>query len=131
MPNVSGASAVNTRVHTQLPQRTRGFCGCIGHPVFPAPSVQKAKVSRQNLGRVAPRSDFASVQWIRAATATKLASVIPGWSEGPDPESRDSGFDGSHRPRNDGLINWNASLPLAITRPPHRRRALRGPSDTE
>src|SRR6185312_14707286 len=24
--------------------------------------------------------------------------VIPGWSEGPDPESRDSGFDASHRP---------------------------------
>src|SRR6202035_5371184 len=25
-------------------------------------------------------------------------SVIPGWSEGPDPESRDSGFDAPHRP---------------------------------
>jgi DNA helicase-2/ATP-dependent DNA helicase PcrA len=25
-------------------------------------------------------------------------AVIPGWSEGPDPESRDSGFDASHRP---------------------------------
>ncbi|WP_323966242.1 hypothetical protein [Bradyrhizobium japonicum] len=25
-------------------------------------------------------------------------SVIPGWSEGPDPESRDSGFDALHRP---------------------------------
>src|ERR1700732_1308276 len=24
--------------------------------------------------------------------------VIPGWSEGPDPESRDSGFDALHRP---------------------------------
>src|ERR1700722_1880783 len=24
--------------------------------------------------------------------------VIPGWSEGPDPESRDSGLDASHRP---------------------------------
>src|SRR6185295_1900571 len=24
--------------------------------------------------------------------------VIPGWSEGPDPESRDSGFDAPHRP---------------------------------
>src|ERR1700730_13352391 len=24
--------------------------------------------------------------------------VIPGWSEGPGPESRDSGFDASHRP---------------------------------
>jgi hypothetical protein len=31
--------------------------------------------------------------------ATKQpSSVIPGWSGGPDPESRDSGFDASHRP---------------------------------
>src|SRR6266700_1392570 len=44
-PDVSGASAVNTRVHTYYPQRTRG-CGCIGHPAFPAPSVsRRAKVS--------------------------------------------------------------------------------------
>src|SRR3982750_2848173 len=27
-----------------------------------------------------------------------FSAVIPGWSEGPDPESRDSGFDASHRP---------------------------------
>src|SRR5215510_14739199 len=25
-------------------------------------------------------------------------TVIPGWSEGPDPESRDSGSDAAHRP---------------------------------
>src|ERR1700719_1940332 len=37
MPDVSGASAVNTGVHTSLPQRTPG-CGCIRHPAFPAPS---------------------------------------------------------------------------------------------
>src|ERR1700730_1724010 len=37
MPDVSGASAVNTRVHTKTTKRTRG-CGCIGHPAFPAPS---------------------------------------------------------------------------------------------
>ena len=42
MPDVSGASAVNTRVHTYSPQRTRG-CGCIGHPAFPAPSVCKGR----------------------------------------------------------------------------------------
>jgi hypothetical protein len=29
---------------------------------------------------------------------SRTAVVIPGWSEGPDPESRDSGFDASHRP---------------------------------
>src|SRR6185312_10883902 len=27
-----------------------------------------------------------------------ILSVIPGWSGGPDPESRDSGFDAPHRP---------------------------------
>src|SRR5260221_5206994 len=27
-----------------------------------------------------------------------LSTVIPGWSEGPDPEVRDSGFDAAHRP---------------------------------
>jgi hypothetical protein len=37
MPDVSGTSAVNTRVHTPTTKRTRG-CGCIGHPAFPAPS---------------------------------------------------------------------------------------------
>src|ERR1700726_4560948 len=40
MPDVSGASAVNTRVHTPTTKRTRG-CGCIGHPAFPAPSASQ------------------------------------------------------------------------------------------
>jgi hypothetical protein len=45
MPDVSGASAVNTRAHTYYPQRARG-CGCIGNPAFPAPSIfRRAKVS--------------------------------------------------------------------------------------
>src|SRR5438128_325846 len=37
---------------------------------------------------------------IRTSTGSfiPVPSVIPGWSEGPDPESRDSGFDASHRP---------------------------------
>src|SRR5438552_8535693 len=30
--------------------------------------------------------------------ALPLTTVIPGWSEGPDPESRDSGFDAMRRP---------------------------------
>jgi hypothetical protein len=56
MPDVSGASAVNTRVHTQLPQRTRG-CGCIGHPAFPAPSDdQKAQSFRKTRTHRAARS---------------------------------------------------------------------------
>src|SRR6202043_791296 len=32
--------AVNTRVHTYYPMRTRG-CGCIGRPAFPTPSSLK------------------------------------------------------------------------------------------
>jgi hypothetical protein len=31
-------------------------------------------------------------------SVSATTTVIPGWSEGPDPESRDSGFDASHRP---------------------------------
>jgi hypothetical protein len=39
MPDVSGASAVNTGVQTSTtPLRTPG-CGCIEHPASPAPSV--------------------------------------------------------------------------------------------
>src|SRR6186713_2092100 len=34
----------------------------------------------------------------RCEERSKVIAVIPGWSEGPDPESRDSGFDASHRP---------------------------------
>ena len=36
-----------------------------------------------------------------AGLSRRCCVVIPGWSEGPDPESRDSGLDASHRPRND------------------------------
>src|SRR6202040_3810465 len=35
--------------------------------------------------------------------------VIPGWSEGPDPESRDSGFAASRRP---GMTSRNSQLAL-------------------
>jgi hypothetical protein len=40
---------------------------------------------------------FASLAIVQAMTvwggARFASAVIPGWSEGPDPESRDSGFD--------------------------------------
>src|SRR6185312_2338171 len=39
------------------------------------------------------------------------SSVIPGWSAGPDPESRDSGFDASHRP------GMTTSLPKPFSTP--------------
>src|SRR5450631_3541074 len=45
-------------------------------------------------------------------------SVIPGWSAGPDPESRDSGFDASHRPG----MTVSARIPNMTSRP---RDALR------
>jgi len=35
---------------------------------------------------------------VAADIAVLCSIVIPGWSEGPDPESRDSGFDALHRP---------------------------------
>ena len=43
--------------------------------------------------------------------------VIPGWSEGPDPESRDSGLDASHRP---GMTRSQLDTPLSF---PRRERA--------
>src|SRR5271156_6866366 len=54
MPDVSGASAVNTRVHTPTTKRTRG-CGCIGHPAFPAPSDTRGWHRFAKLGRIVPR----------------------------------------------------------------------------
>ena len=50
MPVVSGASAVNTGAHTQLPQRAPG-CGCIGHPAFPAPSLFSRGKVQSSSGR--------------------------------------------------------------------------------
>src|ERR1700712_2075294 len=41
MPGDLGELAVNTRVHTCYPMRTRG-CGCAWHPAFPTPSVLRA-----------------------------------------------------------------------------------------
>src|SRR5260370_6881116 len=49
--------------------------------------------------------------------------VIPGWSEGPDPESRDSGFDASHRP---GMATMDSTSPV----PSSRLRSLRLGSGT-
>jgi hypothetical protein len=42
-----------------------------------------------------------------------MLAVIPGWSEGPDPESRDSGFDASHRP---GMTNVTVIARSAATK---------------
>src|SRR5438552_6039005 len=42
---------------------------------------------------------------------TTLNAVIPGWSEGPDPESRDSGFVASRHP---GMTLWEADFSSSI-----------------
>src|SRR5580693_7416753 len=56
------------------------------HPPEPPPTTTKSKVS---VTLCPPRFTF--------------LFVIPGWSEGPDPESRDSGLDACASPRNDGF----------------------------
>ena len=84
MPDVSGASAVNTGVHTQLTMRTPG-CGCIGHPAFPAPS---------SLSRV---KDFGKPRALRVARTRMrvcwrhsgaMRSIEPGTSRFPDAQLR-------------------------------------------
>src|SRR6266516_4871208 len=72
MPDVSGASAVNTGVHTQLTMRTPG-CGCIGHPAFPAPSLQRAKRFQTKLGRGLRREiakSYVKVSYVKAPLLT-------------------------------------------------------------
>ncbi len=48
--------------------------------------------------RAAARACDYSQRVISKLSAAYAAFVIPGWSEGPDPESRDSGFASSTRP---------------------------------
>src|SRR5258706_3984757 len=50
--------------------------------------------------------------------------VIPGWSEGPDPESRDSGFDASHRPGMTKLAAAHLAVENGHCPGPARRSAL-------
>src|ERR1700726_860790 len=63
---LSGASAVNTRVHTPTTKRTRG-CGCIGHPAFPAPSPFPEGGSLNNSG--ARRAARARTRTLRCLTS--------------------------------------------------------------
>jgi len=45
------------------------------------------------------RHQLPEFEWVKPEAAAKwLTAVIPGWSEGPDPESRDSGFARSRAP---------------------------------
>src|SRR5438874_8185687 len=53
--------------------------------------------------RSPPARPWSSFRWI--CFASDSLDVIPGWSEGPDPESRDSGFDAS-RPGMTGIFRF-------------------------
>jgi len=49
------------------------------------------------------RHQLPEFEWMKPEEARGwLTAVIPGWSEGPDPESRDSGSAPSGASRNDG-----------------------------
>ena len=62
-----------------------------------AGSISAARSASRSIAatRVSPHGSTASRSGRRRR---RRNIVIPGWSEGPDPESRDSGFDASHRP---------------------------------
>ncbi len=66
----------------------------------PTPTLPRKRERERAAAGASPRFNF--------QRARKPIAVIPGWSAWPDPESRDSGFDASHRP---GMTK-SGSLPL-------------------
>src|SRR2546423_47187 len=64
------------------------------HPLLQHRAVRQFR--ERHLERVQPL--LAAQQPLAVQRGIESPIVIPGWSEGPDPESRDSGFDASHRP---------------------------------
>ena len=98
----------------------------------------RAKASTQTDQMIVPDSIFKE--------RVNPDAVIPGWSAGPDPESRDSGFDASHRPgmTESGLVRgachrariratrwlammvWTASLKRHLVPKRGRRSATEG-----
>jgi hypothetical protein len=95
MPGDSGVLVV-TRVRstTTIAHETAGALG-IRH------SPRPLRGERFINGSGAWRGEVANVRLElgqRHCERSNPGSVIPGWSAGPDPKSRDSGFDASHRP---------------------------------
>src|SRR5436190_7212048 len=89
-------------------------------------SIRRGGVSRYIIflgSPVAERVDLRGWGWPRRL----VLPVIPGWSEGPDPESRDSGFDAFASPRNDGgeSVNSPSFRGDAKASTPERRRRER------
>jgi hypothetical protein len=101
MPGDSGVLVV-TRVRSITTKGTRGR-GCNGHPAFPTPST--GREINANLGRIAPRDrgrvfddcECAAIFVERSDDSLQAPSFRDAPS-GAGPESRDSGFDASHRP---------------------------------
>jgi hypothetical protein len=86
-----------------------------------------------HLGRIAPREcGFVFRRQLRAERSN-LSFVIPGWSEGPGPEYRDSGFDASHRPgmtaSGFASLRWQRPRHDDGTTPGHSSRALLNAND--
>ncbi len=75
MPGDSGATAVNTRVHSTLPLRTRG-CGCTGHPASPTPSLGREVL--QDSGASRRENNF---RRLGQAKPAKLSIVVPAKAE--------------------------------------------------
>jgi hypothetical protein len=71
---ISGAIAVNTRVHFLPPLRTRG-CGCTGRPAFPAPSDRRGRNEQTKpRAKQAARSQICALFEIRICA---LRFVVP------------------------------------------------------
>src|SRR5882672_10458234 len=93
-------------------QSAREAAGALGTRRSPRPLWAEASSTPRAL-RVAGSKSSAELE-VRHCEERKRRSnpdaVIPGWSAGPDPESRDSGFDASHRPgmteSGDGLLRF-------------------------
>src|SRR6202051_4645099 len=96
-------------------------------------SVKSARLRSRRTGMAAFRAGALisepTAQWRGGQLASTLCylgfSVIPGWSEGPDPESRDSGF-ALRAPRND-VSTSNARRSRTLPRPPGILTIVRGP----
>ena len=108
--------AVDRRARCEVGRGGQGLRGQEGlqphrrrhHQILPARSSPTTRCrSRSSSGPICPRPMSERSCAVSSATrrrprleALNVSFVIPGWSEGPDPESRDSGF-ALRAPRND------------------------------
>jgi tRNA dimethylallyltransferase len=88
--------------------KAHGVPALIRHIRGEIPLEEAATIGRADTRHYAKRQftwfrhQLPEFQWVKPEAARAwLSRVIPGWSEGPDPESRDSGF-ALRAPRNDG-----------------------------